>query len=710
MKKLCALLFILWQQNISAQTPSVNKMRQSVRQAQQSVGIRPEEIPGVDAANGTNTKMPVKDIKRIATISDRIFSYAELCDYIKQVHTAVEKKMQLDNLSDLNNFYTLLRTDTLHKNMADNAASGCMLMGYTNAAIWLMGKASIDNPTNSNILNNYAAFLIMNGGEHLALPILNRLNYFYPGNITVLNNLGQAWFGLGDLSKANKYLDTAKILFPGHAQAGNTKSYIEESKGNKEEAVKQAKESIQAVYSREKENHIKKMGQKLSDEDITWNQYMPEDAVGFDKILAQRPEFYMNRDELISLEPAWQGFIDACNDLSEKLSNSLAGFDITKSLKQQAQLVKNDRTIVNSAFWVAKARTKLQIENADYQQHALKWVLKKQAIDKAIYAEQAVFQNSVAAIYDKYAKMPPAYDNETEMQKRLIAQKKEICQVEKPYAAKLFAINAELREACMDWTGREKRFRKNSIYYNKFILPTQALIDHQTATDELGFINTMQNLAPIGFHPALLNEAVILSYDFAECTEPDPREKIIKELPDFDAVNCKTKSEFVVPRIGKITLECNIMTTELDDRFPIHGSYTENWVKDKFIKGTIGIGGDLGIVDVGVDINFNDKGFTNGTVKVEKDINIVKAVAGPLQVGVKGTVGVTIGFGSDGIEDVTLTGAVKGNINASGGDKDNLVGKELNVKTGATESMVWNAGGFSDSKGKFSGLSIAGFK
>lgn len=81
-----------------------------------------------------------------------------------------------------------------------------------------------------------------------------------------------------------------------------------------------------------------------------------------------------------------------------------------------------------------------------------------------------------------------------------------------------------------------------------------------------------------------------------------------------------------------------------------------------------------------------------------------------MQVGVKGVVGVEVGFGTDGIEDVTVSGDIKGSVNASGGDKENTVGKELNVKTGATASMTWNAGGYSDGKGKLSGVSIAGFK
>jgi len=78
----------------------------------------------------------------------------------------------------------------------------------------------------------------------------------------------------------------------------------------------------------------------------------------------------------------------------------------------------------------------------------------------------------------------------------------------------------------------------------------------------------------------------------------------------------------------------------------------------------------VGIADLGVNLNFNEKGFVNGTVKIEKDVDILKGVQGPMQVGVKGVVGVEVGFGTDGIEDVTVSGDIKGSVNASGGDKE----------------------------------------
>lgn len=707
-------------QKPSSKTPTaadLQKMMQdamsqkAIQQASKNSGMNLDGIANAAANRNMKFKIPVKDVKRIASIPGGILSYTELCNYIKQVHQAIEKKLQPQNLAEVNTFYNQLKDDPLHTNTADNAASGCMMMGDVNIALWLMGKACIDNPTNTNTLNNYAAFLIMNGGEHLAIPILKRLNYVYPKNVTVLNNLGQAWFGLGDLDLAKKYLDTVQIFFPGHSQASNTQSYIAESKGNKEGAIQQAKQSISTVYSLAKEKHIKKMDGKLTDGDINWSLHVPEDALGFDKLLTQRPAFYTNRNEFIALQPQWAGFLEGVNNLYEKTSGK-ASAGIEEAMMNVPPIKEVNGKIVVPAFWVHKAQAKLDIENDDYNDHAVAFLEKRQDFETTILKYIQDLESADSAVTERYSKLLEKATGK-EYDALIKRRDNELCTLKKNFVQKCFALNNQMREYYEEFTNREKRYRKNSIYYKKFIVPTQEMYEKMQQMDIMGFLAMIGQLAPISFDPAFqaIGDVDVLGYDFSNCTPPEIKTGFIKELPDFDVVNCKSESSFTVPKIGKIILQCNIMTTELDASFiPLHGSYKENWVKDQFIEGGIGIGGEVGIVDLGVDLNFNDKGFVDGTVKIEKDVDILKGVQGPLQVGVKGVVGVEIGFGTDGIEDVTVSGDVKGSVNASGGDKENLVGKELNVKTGASASMTWNAGGYSDSKGKLSGVSVAGFK
>lgn len=88
------------------------------------------------------------------------------------------------------------------------------MMGKVEFALYIMGKACIDDPSNTDNRNNYAAMLSMCGAPQLAIPLLNSLNQRFPKNSTVLNNIGQAWFGLGDIDKANAYLTVLPDCFP----------------------------------------------------------------------------------------------------------------------------------------------------------------------------------------------------------------------------------------------------------------------------------------------------------------------------------------------------------------------------------------------------------------------------------------------------------------------------------------------------------------
>jgi hypothetical protein len=134
----------------------------------------------------------------------------------------------------------------------------------------------------------------MLGGEDLALPILQKLNKEYPGNSTIQNNIGQAWFGLGDLDKAEKYLDSTIKTIAWHPQANLTKAVIQQSKGDKAGAVESLKKSVQGGYSITKEDMLRKLGYKLDGKDIDNDFDMPADPLGFDKWIAKMPIFPKN--------------------------------------------------------------------------------------------------------------------------------------------------------------------------------------------------------------------------------------------------------------------------------------------------------------------------------------------------------------------------------------------------------------------------------
>ena len=169
---------------------------------------------------------PKKDVARISSLPKKILSEAELSLFIKNVHVGVEKLIPAAEKADALTIYNDTKAKYKSVAVVANAANGCWMMGNWEKALFIMGKICIDDLIDADNLNNYAAFLVMAGAEQAAIPILEYLNEKYPNNSTILNNMGQAWFGLGDIEKANKYLVTATGLYLNHSMANNTLSKI----------------------------------------------------------------------------------------------------------------------------------------------------------------------------------------------------------------------------------------------------------------------------------------------------------------------------------------------------------------------------------------------------------------------------------------------------------------------------------------------------
>lgn len=268
--------------------------------------------------------VPPKDATRIASIAATP-TEAGLPLYLSKVHNAVLSKMTAAEKAEAEKFYL----DAKSHGAIGNAAVGLWMAKMPTHAVYLMGKACIENPNDIDNLNNYTAMLSMLSAEQVAIPIINLLNKKFPKNSTILNNLGQAWFGLGDISKADKYFDTAILIYAYHPQANFTKSLIEESKGNTTAAVEAAIRSGKQSYNQRKEDRLRKLGQKPNGKNIDFPFPMPQDPLGLEKF--NWPGYPTEVYASIEAEKEWDKFKEMCR---KEINNMRPTYE---RLLQQAQ-------------------------------------------------------------------------------------------------------------------------------------------------------------------------------------------------------------------------------------------------------------------------------------------------------------------------------------------------------------------------------------
>jgi len=279
------------------------------------------------AFDDENRIVPVKDAARINIAMATTLSNGELNAYINKTHAAVLGQLPANTKTKA--LQILQQANKLKASLA-NTAVGLWMDGKPTLALYLMGEACKADPLNGINLNNYAAFLTMAGAEQLALPALMNLNKRYPKNSSILNNITQAWLGLGDITRAEKYTDSTIRIYAYHPQANMAKCLIEESKGNIPAAIEAAKKAIGKSYSIEKENKLKKLGYKLKDKDIEWDRPMPKDAMGLGRF--KWPEVPLDVEQNKALEAEWKIFKQDCEEELVKL----------KAKQQQAEIIAQE--------------------------------------------------------------------------------------------------------------------------------------------------------------------------------------------------------------------------------------------------------------------------------------------------------------------------------------------------------------------------------
>ncbi len=631
-------------EDMGVKLPSMNGMPQLTDQQMQDASAANERI------------VPEKDIARIASISKVPLTNSSLPSFLSATHANVVALLKPLSQSKGEELYQLLKTE--HNSIAEigNTAAGLWMMGRAEIALYLTGKACIADQANTDNLSNYASMLSMSGAEQLAIPILDNLNKRFPDNSTILNNIGQAWFGLGDMDEANKYLDKTIRICAAHPQANFTKSFILESKGNMRGAVEAAVASTKAGYSQEKENRLSKLGYDLKSDDVQWDKPMPQDPLGLEKF--RWPAFPMSVETSKGLENEWDAFRESCAEELEKLQSQEAELievaNSVSDMRNKQLLGAGSKGQAASLFppLAYKAFVKLKYLVDDKDGHI--------AFSSAKKTEAIVQANTdLDILYNAYSDQIKALN---EMYGKKFGEGKEnpfkeACNDFNGATSNyLSAANSLLERTQIDYLNFLRRRLNDQIYYDQYTKwPEQFEVEKVLAKEKW--------LASIsGMTVKFMN---ISNYCFQN-EEVKPGKFLLSE---FDDVHCEYHSEYKSP-VGSINIDCSRMTTKLDlkaIKLGLKQDMNKETFGDQFMSCSVEVGASA---SAGVNL---------GPLKAEASAGVALGVeidrTGVTDVIVKGSAGVSAGSdiisgGSKagvGVSDVSVEAGVEGQVSIMSG-------------------------------------------
>ena len=569
-----------------------------------------------------NRVVPPLDETRIASISKTPLTNGTLSAYLLATHNKVLTQLVPLAESKGEDLYQFAKTKYHSAQATGNFAVGLWMMGKIEFALYVMGKACIDDPANTDNLNNYASILSMCGAEQLALPLLNKLNKQYPKNSTILNNLGQAWFGLGDMPKADAYLDSTLRLYPAHSQANATKSAIDQNKGNTAAAVACMKKSIQQAYTGEKNDQLSKLGYESNEKDIRLPFKPGSDPLGLEKFVA--PAIPESVEESIFLKEEWSGFKDACEAKTAQLV----------VLRGQAEQVataarkKRDAEIMNAG----KAGAKMQTQPVFAQAATLK--LAALATDADGYYTRRInnalqklttYKDSKAILTKNYNDAINKLNKEESKQDGEGRANADFCPrfmaLKNDY---IKAYNTELEQIQNEFLAATRVKFNQETYYRQYVLWPEDW-EVEKLTTQIQWLSTISS----SFH---------IFVDGPLCgPEKEVKKGNGKPLPDFDDIHCQYHSELST-LVGKINMDCSRLSAELD----------------------------LDVIKLGLKLNMNKEGFADQFMGCSVEIGASKTLGsrelGPLKAEVSVSGGVKAEFDRTGLKDITAKVGVEASV------------------------------------------------
>src|SRR5436190_2853526 len=631
--------------------PDTKQMKKNV------VGISDQQL--AEAWEDENRIVPKRDATRIASIPKNITS-----DRLPAFLTALRKEimplLDADAATDADKLYSYLMEKTVKKEDMSNVAAYLWTLGKAQLAIHLVSRVCVEAPTINN-LNNYASMLSMLGAGHLAIPILENINKRIPKNPIILNNLGQAWFSLGEIARAEKYLDSAIAIFPFHPQANFTKAAIHVSKGNKTQAIEALKKSIKHTYSKEKEDKLRQLGYKLTKENVSIPFKPSADPLGLSSF--RQPDYPKSVSELKMLKPQWEAFDADCDKKIAALQKELKEAEVKYEQNVKATMTKTMQAINNGGMIPASALTPLYATKAGL------------ALEEVESHNEVKLKN----LGKKFIALGTDLDQLQKTRKKAAP--------EAPCEAHIKAEDEYLNKH----NTLLQAYNNEALQLFKHLSNDMAYWSQYTSTDKdqyeiikLGFvIGWLEKLKE--YRPLLTAGGYEL---YSECVEKKDGKPF--KLAEWDfSTNCKYKAE-INYIVVKQQINCGTTTTTWDAKGI---KYTTTDVGNEYLRSTlivspkIGIDGNFGPVKAGasvkadVTVNFDKDGVTDWktVIKAGTELGIGGSV-GPLKAEATIGSGIEIEIDPSGVTDVNIvsTANVEIGIEAPKSPGDEAIDEQIN--------------------------------
>lgn len=683
---------------------AMDKLTPEQRKQMEEMGIRlptGEQLDNALAIASANPDarggFPKLNAKKIAAIPATPTA-ATLPGFLGRLNNAVESRLGTTMDRQATALLEAMKEKTKDPSALGKGAVGFWLAGKPEWALLVTGKLSAMDPSNAENLNNYAALLTMMDAQHMAVPVLQFLDKTYPGDPTILANLGQAWFGLGDIKKSEQYLDSALRIFPKHSQANNTKSQIQEERGDKKGAAESLEKSLETGYEPEKEERLRRLGYPV--EDVSWPFHIPQDPLGFNQF--SWPEFPLDVEAADTLRSAWEDFRKKLEGIQASLTQINERLE-TEALKESVESIKAQQAALKSGQFLhttgplsLRAARKLGylLEDKD---GGLSYKLKK-------------MQDELMHLPDSLRKMDSARN--AQMKKALDGldcgdgegskgSPETCCRIATEINNQwLRKSNVLIRETYSGALDVYKKYWSALAYFYQYGMEPMAFAK-QKSDFKLQYLAFLLSVSP-NFHT---------NYLLCEKKEPKPFKP--RPMAEFDDINCQYHS-YLDLVLTQIETHCSKMKTTFNigefisaaTRFQVDlkASFEEDLNKGVLTRGSA------------------DMGFGIGSKTLGK--------AGPVKAEVSASGNTHIEFNGNGITEVVISagakaevktdmfdnaGSIKGAVKAGGAEKMKETGKTVlppgvgdkSVTIGEVKGAITiNAGSGVTGSGTLSGLQL----